>query len=297
MKISTLSVISKMKLMLVSLVLIPSILAASACTLSFKKYIKDDTDSFSLAEADSIVVDALVKELHVTGDPDEQSVSITLKGTIWAAFEPAIYIDRIGKTVTIRTHEQNLLGNSISRNDLEMTITIPAGYSGDISLSTVSGSIDFRDMDVDKAKLSSVSSDIYMTNINCTEADISTVSGLINYSGSSTGELRTESVSGDITLSELAFDALKSKNVSGDVVILGPVKTGDMDATTVSGGVVIETDGETGFTLTYSTVSGDLESGGDLIMKEFSGKNVTAVKGDGEKTLKVSTISGKLKID
>ena len=285
------------KLITSTLVLLLALTPLTSCSLSFRKHVIDETDSFDPADSETVIVDALVKELRVSGDPGLTEVSISLKGTIWAAYQPKIIIDRIGKTITVRTHEKTLLGTSTGRNELEMIISIPSEYEGEISLSTVSGKIDFQDMSPEKIDISTVSADISIDNTDCTEADFSSVSGLISYSDSIAESINAESVSGDIILLDIDTTDLKAKNVSGDVIIESPRKTGNIDITTVSGDVIIETDNKAGFTMSFTTVSGDLKSGSDLVMKEFDGRNITAVSGNGEHSVKVSTISGKLRID
>ncbi len=285
------------KTTILTLAILLAVTSLSSCSLSFKKHVVDDNDSFDAADTDTMIIDALVKELKVSADKSTTKVSLSLKGTIWAAYQPDIIIDKVGKTVTVKTHDKTLLGASSGKNELEMIVTIPSDYKGEISLSTVSGKIQFSGLSPDRLQMSTVSANIEITEANCTEADISSVSGLISYSDSAAESIEAESVSGDIVLSSMDNDDLKAKNVSGDVIIRSPGETGDMDISTVSGEVVIETTPNAGFTLSFTTVSGDLKSGSELVMKEFDGRNITAVSGDGQYSVKVSTISGKLEID
>lgn len=130
--------------------------------------------------------------------------------------------------------------------------------------------------------------------------------------------LAAGSVSGDVTVRGTAAE-LRASSVSGDVRVEGARATGELAATSVSGDVVARLDAvaertdlefksvsgdvtvtmprTTGFDLSMSTVSGDLESDFPIQMQgRFSRRRIQAQVNQGGSDVHVSTVSGDVRL-
>lgn len=125
------------------------------------------------------------------------------------------------------------------------------------------------------------------------------VSGDIRVNGAKS-PLRATSVSGDVTLERIrAAGALEATSVSGDVQArMEAVDAAtDMELKSVSGDVSVSMPRTTGFDLDMSTVSGDLVSDFALQMQgRFNRRHVRARANDGGADIRVSTVSGDVRL-
>ena len=269
-------------------------LALSGCIFDMRKHVLDESDSFGISDISEIDVDVAVKVLDVVTS-ESDSVKITLIGTIWSSFDPSLIVEKNGEKITVRTHEPSLFNTQIGKNDLEMLISVPRDYSEDLFLKTVAGSITVKNLEIEDFKASSVSGLLDLSTVLCENAKISTVSGDIAAQDIKCDDMTIETVSGDIG-SEGNISELDIKGVSGKITVSAIGTLGDIQIDNVSGDVVLSLCEDSGFTLNFTTVTGDFSSSEDLSSKSIEGKNVKAVCKDGSKTIKVSTVSGDLDI-
>lgn len=127
----------------------------------------------------------------------------------------------------------------------------------------------------------------------------STVSGDVRVSGT-TLEVRASTVSGDARVEDVrAQDRVRVTSVSGDVTArLATLAQGtDMELKSVSGDIELSLPQSAGFTLSMSTVSGDLSSDFPLSMQgRFNRRRINASVNNGGSDLTVSTVSGDVRI-
>lgn len=100
------------------------------------------------------------------------------------------------------------------------------------------------------------------------------------------------SVSGDIEL-DGSFREVKAGSTSGEIDLMLRNAPAAVEVSTVSGEVDVELPAGTGFTLDYSTVSGELECD-FLLTKSVDGKFVC---GDGACRMEIGTTSGSLSVE
>lgn len=127
----------------------------------------------------------------------------------------------------------------------------------------------------------------------------STVSGDVRVSGT-TLEVRATTVSGDARVEDVrAQDRVRVTSVSGDVTArLATLAQGtDLELKSVSGDIELSLPSTAGFTVSMSTVSGDLTSDFPLQMRgRFNRRSINATVNDGGSDLDVSTVSGDVRI-
>jgi hypothetical protein len=156
----------------------------------------------------------------------------------------------------------------------------------------------------------SVSGDVSLGGVT-TDGDLSatSVSGSVSAKGLKARGLDLGSVSGNVTVADATCDRLDGKSVSGNIEYQGSiVKAGRYSINTHSGTIRLTLSGSTGFELTANTFSGNVRS--DLPMtiggssddrsgrRRFGpGRSVRGTVGDGSATLVVRTFSGDIVIE
>ena len=168
-----------------------------------------------------------VERVDVTTSANRTTVRVVLpNGSSWLG-EGAAHLK-------IRVPQNSSLEVSLVSADLRIS-----GVGGNQHLQTVSGDIE-GDVGSGDLQVNTVSGDVHLTAHNGHSAQIKTVSGDVNLSGMS-GDLTLNTVSGDTmaTLGDLARVSLES--VSGDInVTAGTLAAqGQLEATTVSGDLLV----------------------------------------------------------
>lgn len=157
--------------------------------------------------------------------------------------------------------------------------------SGDISLGKVDGYLD----------ASSTSGDIFIES-GKGDRNVSAVSGDIKI-GAIEGRFDAVTTSGTIRIEGNSGNG-KASSVSGDIVISLKELTGNLDAGTVSGEVLLMLPGDKGFSLNFSSTSGECNTFFDDQLS-FNKRRTTAkgdYQGGGDISITVSTTSGSLRI-
>lgn len=177
-------------------------------------------------------------------------------------------------------------------------IYLPAGYSGELNIGTVSGGISIStDLSLEgELNLASTSGDIdtYSQNIKAKEINAASTSGEIRLSVLETGEVNVSTTSGDIWI-EKADAPVSCASTSGEITVSGGAgarrissTSGDVRVEELSGNISVNTTsgetnikGETGYGNIGST-SGDVF----FSLAELSG-NISINTSSGEVTMEL----------
>jgi hypothetical protein len=179
----------------------------------------------------------------------------------------------------------------------------------ELSIQTALASIQISDLEAEKkVRLDSVSGFITATQLTSESIQIDSVSGEICLSGSGQ-KIELDSVSGAATLegnfqavvadmvsANLSFtgslQTAKIETVSGEIQILSQTIPTEFKIDTVSGFTHLFLPKDSGFTLSYDTVSGKLSH-------DFSVREEGEIKicGDGSCQIRVDSVSGNLQIE
>jgi DUF4097 and DUF4098 domain-containing protein YvlB len=200
-------------------------------------------------------------------------------------------------------------GASVELRSVSGSIKV-TGVRGAVRAESVSG--DVTTTDTPKVELAkSVSGDVTLSGIQI-EGDLSasSVSGSVRAKGVKAHSLDLGSVSGDLTVSDVTCDRLNAKSVSGGFEYSGSIARGGVyDVNLHSGTARFVLANPIGFQLTANTFSGNIRSdlpltiGGDQDRardnREHRGPDNRAIRatfGDGSATLTVHTFSGDIVI-
>lgn len=178
-------------------------------------------------------------------------------------------------------------------NTVSASVTVDYMDAGTLEISTISGDVDLYGFYADAIGLTSTSGDIYLSNVQTGALNMRNTSGEIDFYGGSAVECRAETISGGIDL-ELISSAneVYASSTSGDMELTLDIGTNYVSCVTKSGDVDLKLPEDEGLTLTYTTISGDVES--DLPLSR-SGDSYTYGSG-GPCTIEVQTTSGDVEL-
>jgi len=182
------------------------------------------------------------------------------------------------------------------------------GVRGSVRAESISGSVTTTDTPkVETAK--SVSGNVVLSGV-AVDGDLSatTVSGTLTAKGVKAHALELGSVSGDVVMTDVTCDRLNAKSVSGGFEYTGAINRGGVyDVNVHSGNIRFVLTNPPGFELSASTFSGNIRSdlaltiGGDrdsnLRRRGVSNRSLRATFGDGSATLTLRTFSGNIVIE
>ena len=178
-----------------------------------------------------------------------------------------------------------------------------------LQISSVNGDVRIDDgLEADHLTVKTASGDFTCGCASCRQLTFKSASGDIACGGF-TGDAQIDTISGDITLSG-AVGTLRCGAISGDVEVSGSVR--EARCTSASGDVLLKSDilpqvlelgsksGDCearipdgrGFTLQFSTVSGDLRSDFELAAPIGAKSGTAAYLDGGESAFRLSTVSG-----
>ena len=231
--------------------------------------------------------------IELCGDTEELELRLSDNGVLSV---------RQGKTASSSV----LFGHGFASTDVE--VLLPPKLWERMRLSTITGDIRMRDMEIGQLEAQTVSGDFRVERLSCPKMNLKTVSGDIHCE-TLNGNLRLESVSGDVRV-DGSLTELLVNTVSGDVSISGAVKSivcrsmsGDvrveqavlpqqMTLYSKSGDCGARIPAEQGFAVNFSTKSGEFHTDFDLFGPiEYKSGSATYLDG-GDRTFTLSSFSG-----
>ena len=163
---------------------------------------------------------------------------------------------------------------------------------------------------LEEVKIRIVSGDVIMEDIETAQLNLETVSGDIKIEELTAEKIRTNSTSGDITVKDYTGN-IDAGSISGDISLVDGRDNEDVDASTVSGDILIEQDAvsdmklgttsgdvkinlseDSQFYLDVSTVSGDIKHDFSIKIISSGRRDLEGTVGDAEERIMISTVSG-----
>lgn len=199
----------------------------------------------------------------------------------------------------------------LARADVELTL--PQRFWDLLQISVTNGDVEIDNgLEAGKLTIKTISGDASFEGAKCSEASFKSASGDLDCEMAA-GEVYAESASGDLTLAG-AFGTVRAGTASGDVDLSGNVRT--LRCTSASGSVEVRTDvvpdemnissksgdcevtmpGGQGFTLQFSTVSGELDTDFPLVGPAGSRSGEAIYLDGGGRNFRISSISGDISL-
>ena len=163
-----------------------------------------------------------------------------------------------------------------------------------LDASTASGIISAAECYTQTANLTTISGNMELSTLYAESLVLGTTSGYLNGTAVSAGEVGASSVSGDIYLHSVGnMENAQLSSVSGDIYLALEDSTAQsIGVNSTSGDITLCVPYDLGFTMDYSTVSGDLSNG----LSEMLRQNGKYICNGGGCNLQVNTVSGDLDI-
>jgi DUF4097 and DUF4098 domain-containing protein YvlB len=168
---------------------------------------------------------------------------------------------------------------------------------GPVDLETVSGKIELAGAGMG-AECKSVSGSVYAEEITG-DTKLNSTSGKVNAKDIK-GSVEANSVSGSVVLEKISdAEEIEAESISGSIKMQGELSSGgNYEFKTISGGVRLDLPSKSDFELEASTMSGSLSCDFDMkVSGKMLRKKMEGVVGKGGAILKISTLSGGIKIN
>ena len=164
---------------------------------------------------------------------------------------------------------------------------------GSLEIATISGDVDLCGFYADAIGLTSTSGDLYLSDVQTGALNMRNTSGEIDFYNGAAVECHAETISGGIDLELNGTNEIYTSSTSGDLELTLDGTASLVSCVTKSGDVELEVPEDLEFTLTYNTISGDLESSLPLTR---SGDSYACGAG-GPESIEVNTTSGDLYLE
>ncbi len=167
-------------------------------------------------------------------------------------------------------------GFNLPSSNLKLDIVLPAEYSHNISVSTVSGNLNIPELNLESFNYQSISGDMKGERLTADKIKLNFTSGTADINEMN-GDLNFESISGNIKTS---YKTLAS----------------NIDAKTTSGNMVFYLPPDASFRLIFQTVSGEVQTDFPGTMVSSSRRKLEEVVGGGDNKINVETVSGNVQL-
>lgn len=257
--------------------------------------------NYSEDSVKAVMVDVVASSVSMTvGSSSRIEVKITTN--LPEDRRPVAKMD--GDTLSIRTPPNMKTGINFTPFKTEVEIKVPSSFN-------TSKLADKRNISID-----TVSGSINVENIKAKSFDVDSVSGSIRLTDVTTKSIEADSISGSIKFADVTTDSLNADSTSGSINVSGSIGSFDLDSTsgsvrietdvmpsstcsveTVSGSVSVSLPENSGFTLDYSSVSGTTENKFTGFRSDHKSRSGKDKYKDGDVKIAVETISGSIHIE
>lgn len=232
------------------------------------------------SDVNEIDINILAGDINVLTEKRED-ILIIGRGYLLANGEDFLAIEKINGKLEVKNNKFKQKGafftflNNIKAVDLE--IRLPELYKESLTLKTVSGDFDIRNIALDFLKVNTVSGDIDANEIHTNGAVIKTTSG-------------------DVEIAEITGDA-KIVSVSGDLDVNVKELNGSIEGKSVSGDLKFSLPSDAQFALNMKSVSGDLDCAFEVEGLKVSKKsNIEANVGVSDNLIHLITTAGDIEL-
>lgn len=189
--------------------------------------------------------------------------------------------------VTLPKRFWDFIQIATANGDVDIEMGLEAGQ---LSVKTASGDVEIHDADCQELILHSASGDLSAENISCRSAVVNTASGDVGLTGDF-ASAKIGTASGDVNLTG-RIQQLHCGSASGDMEAdLSEIPL-QLDMTSKSGDCEITIPDGEGFTLQFSTVSGELDSDFQLVGPVGKRSGEAIYLDGGGRLFHISSISG-----
>lgn len=236
----------------------------------------NENRQFNPAGIEQIIVRTVSSDIQLTA-VESQQIDISLTGETDCDQEQNPYVTLLSEVQNDNTlyievqHRPGISGNS---SNLLLDLLLPEHFSPELTVTTVSGNLQFSALDLNGFTCQSISGSIQGDKLQAEN-------------------IKLESTSGNACISDinghLTFDS-----VSGDIEVGCQVLSHNIRASTTSGQVVFRLPSDASFRLLCETVSGKISTDFPDPISHSSGRRLEQTVNTGENQINIQTISGSI---
>lgn len=199
----------------------------------------DETQALALAGVEAVEIRTVSEDIHVR-ESSGDSIQVRLHGTVGstdARAVPHLSAQRQGNMADIRVDRERSVEVGLNWNHLVLEVSIPKGYPGRLSITTVSADIEVSDRLLTELSIETTSGDVRIAGVRGAAVSLRTTSGTLRAEYIEAEQTQLSSVSGDINVGRLT-GSLRARSTSGEIAVGLPADAGfRLDARSVSGRV------------------------------------------------------------
>jgi lia operon protein LiaG len=253
----------------------------------------DEIKEFNISSISKVFVDTVSSDVNIILSKDN-NIKVDFHGTASEMssapkLETSLSGDKLEISIKYPKQIMNMFNFSL---DAKLDVYIPEKYKKFISIETVSGAVSIDKLEIENFKVHTTSGDVDMSSIVANIIDFSSVSGTINIKELLSKNSVFKTTSGDIKIEAIIGD-IKANSVSGSITAFYKEYNDDIDAGTVSGDVDLSLPQDSQFKVDFNTTSGELDNDFPIVITgKVDKRDVQGTVGNGEKTIRIKTVSG-----
>lgn len=232
-----------------------------------------------------------VSETIIVESSNESQLKIIQKSSSKIKEIDELKMSKGKNSIKVYKKRRKIIGRLYPIQKEQIEIYVPKDYEGKLNVVTVSGDVHIEDVVLAQLMVKSTSGDVVMQATKADKVKLVTISGDIEGQEVGFRKLDAITTSGKMRLTGEITKA-NFKSTSGDISLVLGDDGEEVSMVTVSGDINLKLLEEQGFTVVFSSVSGNLA----IQDKTTKGKKITHIQGDGDLILSLSTVSGDGKI-
>ena len=213
-------------------------------------------------------------------------------------YHPRLVEQSTGNRLVVGSELPKRLSRLIS-SDLVLDVHLPADYSGDLRIDSVSGDVELSFGEYQDLSMKTTSGEIDVDAVTTESIAVETTSGDITAARIEAGSVNAESTSGEIEFDGAVVE-VDAGTTSGDISFAIEDLLGDVTIGSTSGDVKLALPKEKAFDLSVRSTSGDIECDFPVTVQGSRGgpgnKVLEGIVGDGGPDVTIKTVSGDVEI-
>ncbi|MCR4735431.1 MAG: DUF4097 domain-containing protein [Treponema sp.] len=248
---------------------------------------------FDFQKLNTVKLESYAASINVKASADNK-IHVNALGE-WKERELPI-VECFDGRLNVKTPKRSIHIFGIKLGKKEIEILLPKeslSSESKIDAECASGSLNFSDLYSGKLDLEAASGSIKMENCSAEKVSIEAASGSIKTEDCVFGFMDVEAASGSIKLSG-KFDGMNLSGASGSILVENDIPfTKDSSIEAISGSVTLRIPEESEYRIIYESLSGSFK---DEVSGTSGGRKGSSQKGNADCQLKVSSISGSIRI-
>ena len=262
----------------------------------------DERASLPLAGVSAVAISGTsdtVRVLEGTGSTVEAWLHGSM-GTSSRNAIPHIQAERTGSRIDIGVGQKSPMALGFFWRNLTLEVSVPRGFTGQVTVQTSSGDIEVADHDFNSLALSTTSGSVRAGVVGASELSLRSTSGDLAAKALKAARVELSSTSGAIDVAAITGD-VTAQSRSGDVALVFAAAPAHVEAGTTSGSVTLKLPTDAGFVLDARSSSGNVSCRFPISLTGTGSAGarhvMQGIVGSGAGSISVHTSSGDIHIE